>query len=495
MTGDRLNIDSFFLNELERSTDTGCWSYDIAKEELFWSDQTYKIHVVDKATKLDVSEAIHFYHPDDREEISRAFKNCIEYGDEFRLRLRIITTENKVVYVESFGRPIYEKNKITMVFGTFKNISKDIFLLKKAKYSTIQYQALLESINKCFIVAETDKKGIISSVNENFVKISGYSREELIGEDHRIVNSGVHPKNFFSDLWGTLSDNEIWNGLICNKSKSGDLYWVETYIFPRITNGEYDGYITIRYDVTEAHIQSLELVRERENAELAAQLAAVGEISAGIAHEINNPLIVIMGKTSLLQSKASDSENVKKISLDIENASDRIRKIIKGLHHLAQKSRGGEHQTHNLISIINYTFDFCSEALKTNFIDLKLESEKGDILISCDEVKISQVLLNIINNARDAIVESEVKDKWIRIEVKPYDSSVEVYVYDSGPGVKVEDREKVLKPFYTTKEVGKGTGLGLSLIQRFLSEHNGELKIISDSRGNGFMFKLPVVKA
>jgi PAS domain S-box-containing protein len=486
------NMSKLFLSELEKSTRSGCWSYDVVTDEIFWSQETYRIHAVEESVKPTVADGVNYYHSEDRDTIEVAFKECITHGKEFRLKLRIINTKGKTVFVEAYGKPIFENGEIAKVFGTFKDISMEVFLLSQRKENSLMYEGLLDSVNLFFITAETDERGVITFVNDKFCQISGYSENELIGKDHRILNSDTHDKDFFSELWETIQNGNSWQGVICNKKKNGDLYWVQTFIFPRFSNGEKVGFSALRYDVTESHLLSEELAHERKNAELSAQLAAVGEISAGIAHEINNPLTIILGKIGLLKSKALDTDKVKEIASSVEKSANRIVKIVKGLHHLAQKSRGGEHSTQDLISIINYTFDFCEEALRSNYIEIVRDFEDDGLLISCDEIKISQVLLNLINNARDSIVESKVQEKRITIKVVRVGSYVEVYVYDSGPGVKEELREKILESFYTTKELGKGTGLGLSLVTRFLAEHDGKLDIVSDSTGNGFMFKLPL---
>ena len=344
-------------------------------------------------------------------------------------------------------------------------------------------------------MAETDERGRITYANDQFCQISKYSHSELLGKDHRILNSGFHSKEFFQDLWTTIQAGDAWEGLICNKAKDGEFYWVRTFIFPKFRQQEIIGFMAIRLDVTDDIEAQKELEEERKRNEFSAQLAAVGEMSAGIAHEINNPLTVVIGKLSIMKRNIHDEEKMNRFIGDIERSALRIAKIVKGLHYLSQKSRSDEHSVVELGEMLNYTFEFCREALKSKGIDISLEKDSEKLFISCDEVKISQVFLNLINNARDAITDSGAEEKWIKLVVKKEGGYVRIDVMDSGPGVPEEIKDKILEPFFTTKDIGKGTGLGLSIVARFLIEHDGTLEIIeNDYLGKSFRVTLPLAE-
>lgn len=480
------------FKELEESTQTGCWSYDLETEQLTWSEYTYRIHGIEPGTIIHVNEAMNFYHEEDREQIIEGFENCVATGAPYRMQLRIIDKLGRIVFVESTGKAIYDDKKIVKVFGTFRDISVEAKLKERSKNLENKYTHLTNLLNDYFIVAETDTKGIITYANEHFCNISKYKYSELVGADHRILNSGLHDKKFFEDMWKTIKAGSAWEGLICNKAKDGSLYWVRTFIFPKFRNEEISGYMAIRLDVTE-EIEILdELDEERKRTELAAQLAAVGEMSAGIAHEINNPLTVVMGKLAFMRKCLDDKERCVKFIDDIERSAFRIAKIVKGLHYLSQKSREEEHTVVDLHNVLDYTFEFCREALKNKGIALSLEESGEKISVKCDEVKISQIFLNLINNARDSITEASSDEKWIKLKVGKIEKQVYVDVLDSGPDIPSDIKEKIIEPFFTTKEVGKGTGLGLSIVTRFLKEHDGALVILEDEKvGKGFRVLLP----
>ena len=249
------------------------------------------------------------------------------------------------------------------------------------------------------------------------------------------------------------------------------------------------GYIALRFDVTYKVKLEQDLKDEREKLELSAQLASIGEVSAGIAHEIANPLTIISAAKEMLKRQITPDENTQKNINSITLGVKRIDKIIKGLHHLAQKSRVIEHEMQDVADIVDYTFEFCEEALKSKGINIIYENQAKNSILLCDEIKVSQILLNLINNARDAI--EDLSEKWIKIILSDTDNDLSLSVIDSGNGIPNELKEKVLTSFFSTKDVGKGTGLGLSLVKRFVEEHEGELKIVEDSTNTHFEVVLP----
>lgn len=464
------------FEELEKSTNTGCWKYEVDTQKLIWSKQTYLIHGLKPETDIDVEKAINFYHPEDRAKIEAQFKDCLEHGTPFKSLYRIITNDQTIVYVEASGKAIKENKEIKSIIGTFQNKNQQVSLIsskRRLDKALIDYKY---SLNQFFIIAETDHRGVITNVNEKFCEISGYSEDELIGKTHKIVNSKYHPKSFFENMWKTLSSGEIWEGQICNIGKEGNYYWVQTFIFPSFAhNKKITGYTAIRFDITDKMQLELELAEEKEKATFSSQLAAVGELSAGIAHEIANPLSVIMGGASALKVTSLSEEKKKRFIDNIEKSSHRIKKIIKGLHQVAQRSRDDAFEIIPIKIILTNTLEFCEEALKSKGISLTYSINSDDPLLYCNEVKISQILLNLINNAKDAIVESECPEKWIKVIVNESNSYIEFLIIDSGPGIADEHKAKVMEKFFTTKKVGKGTGLGLALVAQFAKEHSGKV--------------------
>src|ERR671912_2910826 len=162
-------------------------------------------------------------------------------------------------------------------------------------------QRLLEemryALDQAAIVALTDQRGVITYVNDKFCDISGYSREELMGQDHRIINSGYHPKEFIRGLWRTIAQGKVWRGEIRNRAKDGSFYWVDTTIVPFLDRqGRPRQYLAIRSDVTQRRLAEARL-REQ------AALTHLGQLAAVVAHEVRNPLAGLRGSLQVLAAR------------------------------------------------------------------------------------------------------------------------------------------------------------------------------------------------
>src|SRR2546425_9391709 len=145
------------------------------------------------------------------------------------------------------------------------------------------------ALDQAAIVAVTDQRGIITYVNDKFCDISKYSKEELIGRDHRIINSGFHPKEFIRGLWRTIAQGQVWRGEIRNRAKDGSIYWVDTTIVPLLNaDGKPRQYLAIRSDITQRKVAEQQLADQ-------AALAQLGQLAAVVAHEVRNPLAGVKG--------------------------------------------------------------------------------------------------------------------------------------------------------------------------------------------------------
>jgi len=233
-----------------------------------------------------------------------------------------------------------------------------------------------------------------------------------------------------------------------------------------------------------------ELDFERKKSMQASKLATVGEMSASIAHEINNPLAIIKASAGTLIRKHEDmdKEKILKTLSSIEKSVDRITKIVSGLKKLSRRSGQDEFQKHSVVDIVNEVITLCEHRFKNKNIKLvqRLESHSK---ILCDDIEIEQVLVNLVNNAVDAV--SELDEKWVRISLEEEGGHVKICVEDSGSGIPEDILNKIFDPFFTTKEVGKGTGLGMSISVRIAHNHQGELYYDKGSKNTKFCLKLP----
>ena len=189
-------------------------------------------------------------------------------------------------------------------------------------------QALMVALNKTAIVAETDHKGVITYANDKFLEISEYSSEELIGQTHSLVNSGYHPKSFIENLWKTIKSGQVWRGEICNKSKSGKIYWVDTCIAPiYAADNSIVKFVAIRFDITEKKQLAEKLVTEIHSHQ--ESLTVLGQLAATVAHEINNPLAAISMFTQMMESELPPNSPFQEHIAVIKRNTDTCKKQFK----------------------------------------------------------------------------------------------------------------------------------------------------------------------
>jgi PAS domain S-box-containing protein len=251
-------------------------------------------------------------------------------------------------------------------------------------------------------------------------------------------------------------------------------------------------------DITERKQMEAQIEASKEQLVTSARLSALGMMAGGIAHEINNPLGIIHALASDLIDAVKDEGTappsmVMRNSTRIRETSDRIARIIKSLRHISREGSSDKFRSAPIGRILEETLELCRARFKANDIKLLLPAHIPELSVRCREVQIAQVLLNLLQNAFDAVVE-EKGERWVRLDVASRDDSLVISVTDSGPGIPPELRTRIMEPFFTTKPVGKGTGLGLSLSKNIAVEHGGELEYAEENGRTCFSLALPVVR-
>ncbi len=232
-----------------------------------------------------------------------------------------------------------------------------------------------------------------------------------------------------------------------------------------------------------------ELEEKQEQLLHASKMSALGEMAGGIAHEINSPLAAISLQTELIANSPHAHESLLPALKAIEGTVGRISKIVSGLRRLAHGGKKNEKVRTNVEAIIADTLSFCSEKLRNSFVELRWNKEFGYEELFCQPEQVSQVLLNLINNAVDAVAGSQ--EKWIAVGAEVDGEWVRIFVEDSGPPIPEAVKAQIMKPFFTTKAVGKGTGLGLSISRNIVGAHGGKIWLDTDCPHTRFVVELP----
>jgi PAS domain S-box-containing protein len=317
-------------------------------------------------------------------------------------------------------------------------------------------RALVESSD----VAITDKKGIITFANERFCNSSKYSEDELIGKNHRILKSGYHSQEFYTNMWDTITSGEVWHDEIQNKAKDGTIYWNDMVIVPFFDkNKEIQEYVAIRRDITEK-------LNLREKLIKAERISSIGHLASRMAHDIRNPLNVIGAAFEILKIKYGTDDFKEKefdrIDRSIYRISHQIKDVldfVQGKETTLQKTKFSE---------------ILSESMDSLIIPENVEVilPKNDIEFLADKKLFSIALNNLILNGIQAIDGKGILD--VTVEEK---DSVIIQVKDSGKGIPKENLNKIFEPLFTTKM--QGTGLGLSSVKSIVESHGGIISVTS----------------
>lgn len=383
-----------------------------------------------------------------------------------------------VPYVNETGS-IYQyvsiRNDITEIKNTEQKLKDTLDELAR---SNKEIYTIKQALDASSILAITDQKGEITYVNDTFCQISKYSRDELLGQDHKILNSGHHSKAFFKNMMKTIGLGNIWKGEIKNRAKDGSYYWVDTTIVPFLDdqNKPYQ-YVAIRRDISDRK-RAEELVINSE------KLAAVGQLAAGVAHEIKNPLTTLKGYTEYLRDETKDSEKVKLFDILLEEI-ERIN-MITGEFMVLGKPDTYDFKKVDVISTVKHIAFFLQNEAKKRNVQFEFDMNVDEAFVNGEESQLKQVFLNILKNAMEAMPDGGN----IFIKISKNVKKIELSFKDEGIGIPKEFITRIGQPFFTTKQ--KGSGLGLMVSYKIIENHLGKIMVDSkESIGTTFTIVLP----
>lgn len=383
-------------------------------------------------------------------------------------------------------------------------ISQEITKSKQLEDEIKQQQHVLKSISlnaPCmFYQFKKDANGAFSFplVSRKARDIFGISEIEMMSDPSSIL-SKVLPEDaayFFSSIDESANTLKTWRweGRFLNRDQK--VIWVSVASDP---HKQEDGSIVwdgVATDVTET--KEVEAKEKEQQARLAAasRLVSLGEMAGAIAHELNTPLsCILMGSEHISESLKESTPNyadVARFADLIKNTTEKMAKIVMGLKTLARSSETDPMQTASIGALVDQTVSFCQQKFQAHDIRLIHHTFETAAFIECKEVEIAQVLVNLLNNAFDAVVETE--NAWVRIFSTETDEYIRIHIADSGSGIPQEIQSKIFEPFFTTKAPGKGTGLGLSISHKIIERHGGKLSIDPVASTTTFIIQLPKSK-
>ncbi|OUR71519.1 hypothetical protein A9Q78_09695, partial [Methylophaga sp. 41_12_T18] len=381
----------------------------------------------------------------------------------------------------------------------YTSIRTDITKSKAQEQNIIAAQADLsaqkDAMDQHSLVSITDIKGTISYANDKFCEISGYEQEELIGQNHSLLNSGNEPKNYWRDMYLTVSKGKVWHDEVKNKAKDGHFYWVDTTIVPLYENNKLSGYTSIRTDITKAKKLALNLIEAKEQAEVANESKT--DFLANMSHEIRTPMNGVIGMTNLLLDSKLNQDQFK-LAKTVKTSADSLLYIINDILDFSKVEAG-------MIQLEDINFNLGGMLEDLGRAMHYLAEEKGleficpanpiiNQWVHADPGRLRQVLTNLIGNAIKFTEQGEVA-VFCTIEHKDTRRLIRFEIKDTGIGISEAQQAKLFSKFTqadssTTRKYG-GTGLGLSISKKLIELMGGEIGINSElGKGTTFWISL-----
>ncbi len=351
-------------------------------------------------------------------------------------------------------------------------------------------------------VIVTDSSGFICYVNRAFTTTTGYGADEAIGQRPSMLSSGKQSPSFYRRMWKGIQSGQHWESEMIDRRKNGELYPCHLEIAP-VTNadGRVTHFVGLQRDLTQHKLLENQMRQSQK-------MEAIGTLTGGIAHDFNNMLAGIMGNLFLTRNKLDDREGTLKRLDTIDGLCQRAAKMIKQMMAFGRNDMV-QMQTLELNPLVKEIHKMMTRLLPEN-ITFPMECCAEPLTVVGDPTQLHQVLLNLINNARDAVAEID-RQPTIAISLQPFTpdeafialhpetkgcSFAHLQAQDNGCGADKEDLQHLIEPFFTTKEVGSGTGLGLSMVDGAVAQHHGLLELTSEpDQGMTIDIYLPLTSA
>lgn len=439
---------------------------------------------------------LEFVHPDDVDDTVRIIEDRLRQG------VNVISFENRYrrkdgtyCYLEWNSHPVPEE-------GLTYAIAHDVTERRLAEAERERLMSAIEQTGEIVMITDADAQ--ILYVNPAFEHCTGYTREEAIGRTPRFLRSGEHDDAFYGRLWSTLNAGQTWHGRFVNRRKDGTVYTEEATISPVCdTFGHVVNYVGVKRDITEQLAADAERVGLEEQVHQAQKLDSVGRLAGGIAHDLNNLLVPILGYGEILVEDFGDDRRLSGPIEAIMQAGTRARDLVRQLLAFSRK-QVLEFRPVDLNDVLS---QFESLLRSTIREDVRIEVVPAPSLplIRGDVGQLEQVVMNLAVNAQDAMPDggtltietqlTQLDDEYAAVHdgVTPGEYAM-LGVSDTGCGIDEETMEHIFEPFFTTNDDG-GTGLGLATVYGIAKQHGGSIWVYSEpGRGATFKIYLPVAE-
>jgi len=402
---------------------------------------------------------------------------CIDSAIEAVRQARVLSYEAKPLNIDGILRTINQSIETRQ-------------MEKRCKEAELEIRKLSRVVEQSPVtVMITNIEGSVVYVNAKFMQLTGYTREDIIGKNPSILQSGKTSPEVYNDLWKTITSGQEWRGELCNMKKNGEDYLESACISAMIDeNGKINHYIAVKEDITDKRRMEEALMQSEK-------LKSMGIITAGISHEFNNILAIISGNIQLLENTYKDDSVLTKALCTIMKAADDGAEISSNMLKFAKASHNTKELRPSdirvmLMQSIDFTKPRWANEAQAGGIEYKMDTEgmKRVPSIMCKPSEMREIFINLINNALDAMPGGGI----ISFSTWSDNDTVFVNVTDNGEGMADGVKKNIFDPFYSTKGVA-GTGLGMSMVYGVVDRHGGKIEVESGlGKGSTFALQFPI---
>jgi PAS domain S-box-containing protein len=474
--------------------------FDTSPNAHFLLDKEYKIVSFNKVASQYIKmiwqkevatgdSLLDYSNPADLEDFKTNFRKCVN-GQLMQFEKRIQYPNGQDIWYEILYMPVEGSQKeVEAISFSSMNITSRKFAEQQLKESNKALADFRYAITSASIVSIADRLGNITYANDNFVMISKHNREELMGQNHRILNSGHHSQAFFSELWRTIVSGKIWRGEIKNKAKDGTYYWVDTFIIPFMDEqGKPLQYLSIRNDITARKQTEETLIRQ--NTELEKTNAELDRFVYSASHNLRAPLTSIMGLINIINS----GDKAEMYLAMMEKSVKKLDEFIKDIVNYSKNSR---------LEIDSEKIDF-EDLIHSTAEDLKFMKDADKIEVRChisgnhafysDQQRIKVIMGNLLSNAFKYHDISQPQP-YVEVTVTLTPTQAKLMIKDNGAGIGEEHHQKLFSMFYRATTRSEGSGLGLYIVKEVIDKLGGTIEFDSlPGKGTTFEITLPNLK-
>lgn len=443
---------------------------------------------IDEMKQLQLTDII----PISEEELTDSLSKAVDFKQNQFIRQHRLAN-GSYRFVEVFTSPIFINGK-NFLFSVIHDIQDRILAEKN-----------LKKLNKAIehspvSVVITDCDGNIEYVNPKFCELTGYSWDEVIGGNPKILNSGEQDSSYYKDLWTTISSGKNWYGEFKNKKKDGSFYWESASISPLFDEQGYiTHYVAIKEDITERKLKEAELLHAKEVAEDSDRLKS--NFLANMSHELRTPLVGILGYADILSNELNSKEHKEMAGTILQSGQQLIETLnsILDLSRIEANKNELEIKTYDLREILNESYFLYKPVAKSRNLSLRINVPSQNLFIDADRHVLSKIFNNLINNALKFTLNGGVTIS-ADVIVDGKELLIKTDVTDTGIGIPEKFQKVIFEPFRQASEGLSrnytGTGLGLTLTRKFVELINGSISVESkEGSGSTFSVTLPFSKS